>query len=189
MSLPIRRARRRRNLGVTDLVGRDGLGTRIAPEIELGWNNLLDELRDAGWPSRSPEGDQKPGRGHICDDDCTEPCDEVPVKLDYADPTGDLWAGYDAKVGDLLALQDHLLVMQHSLRALELIAKRHRPTLSPAIPGCCVKTCQEPVEQRTLATGTISYVGMEQIAGHWVAKPGCVPVCRRHRARQERGVA
>lgn len=48
MTLPLRRARRRRNLGVHTaygtigpiaLIGKDGLGTKLAPEIELGWNH------------------------------------------------------------------------------------------------------------------------------------------------------
>jgi hypothetical protein len=186
MTLPIRRARRRRRLGVVELIGRDGLADRLAPEIELGWNNLLDELRDAGWPARSPDGDQRPGQGHICDDGCDAPCDDVPVKLDYADPTGNLLGGYDAKIGDLLALQDHLMVVRHSLRALELIAKRHRPTLSPAVPGCVVKNCPEPVESRTMPGRGVVYLGMEQIAGHWVAKPGATPTCGGHRWKRER---
>jgi hypothetical protein len=186
MTLPIRRARRRRRLGVVDLIGRDGLADRLASEIELGWNNLLDELRDAGWPARSPDGDHKPGQGHICDTECDAPCDDVPVHLDYADPTGSLFGGYDAKIGDLLALQDHLMVVRHSLRALELIAKRHRPTLSPAIPGCSVKNCPEPVESRVMPGRGLVYLGMEQIAGHWVAKPGATPTCSGHRWKRER---
>lgn len=186
MTAPIRRVRRRRNLGVADLATH---AVRTAPEIELGWNNLLDELRDSGWPARSPEGDRKPGRGHVCDDACGDPCDEVPVKLDYADPTGSLVDGLYAKHGDLLALQDHLHVIETSLRALQLIAKRHRPTLSPAIPGCIVANCDQPVESRLLADGTRAYVGMEQVCGHWMAKPGASPSCRRHRARRERDVA
>jgi hypothetical protein len=176
MSLPIRRARRRRHLGVTDLAA---TAARLAPEIELGWNNLLDELRDAGWPARSPEGDQKPGNGDQDDGN----------SLDYADPTGQLAGQLWSKHGDLMTLQDHLHTLNASLRALHLIANRHRPTLSPAVPGCTVTTCDEPVESRTLANGTRSYVGMEQIVGHWVAKPGCTPTCRRHRSRRERDVA
>lgn len=182
MTLPIRRVRRRRNLSINgvhgpiDLFGRDGLGSRIAPEIELGWNNLLDELRDAGWPARSPEGDQKPSTGDPDDGN----------SLDYADPTGELAGQLWCKHGDLMALQDHLLVVESSMRALELIAKRHRPTLSPAIPGCVVKTCPEPVESRVVPGRGLVYLGMEQVAGHWVAKPGATPTCSRHRWKRER---
>jgi hypothetical protein len=187
MTLPIRRARRRRRLGVVDLVGRDGRGDRLAPEIELGWNNLLDELRDAGWPARSPDGDQKPYRPHECGDHCNDPCEDADGNpIAYSDRTGNLISGYDAKIGDLLALQDHLHTLNSSLRALHLIANRHRPTLSPAIPGCTVTTCDEPVESRTMTNGQRAYLGMEQIAGHWVAKPGCTPTCNRHRWRRQR---
>lgn len=188
MTLPLRRARRRRALGVIALIGRDGTATRTAPEIELGWNNLLDELADAGWPTRTPEGDQQPGRGHICDEACDQPCFEVPLTLDYNDPTGNQAAHLLALHGDLLALQDHLHIITSSLHAMHKIANRHRPTLSPAQPGCSVTTCDQPVETRTTTTGH-SYVGMEQICGHWVAKPGCTPTCRRHRSRRERDVA
>lgn len=176
-ALPIRRARRRRNLGVTDLAA---LAAKLAPEIELGWNNLLDELNDAGWPCRIPEGDQRPGRGH---------CDQQPSALDYADPTGELAGQLYSKHGDLESMQDHLAVIATSLRALSLIANRHRPNLAPHVPGCIVTTCDQPVESRTMPNGTRAYLGMEQIAGHWVAKPGCTPTCKRHRARRERDVA
>lgn len=178
MSLPIRRARRRRNLGIVDLAA---TAARLAPEIELGWNNLLDELRDAGWPQRSPEGDQKPNNGD-------HPRAETST-LDYADPTGELAGHLFSRHGDLMSLQNHLLVLQSSLRALHLIANRHRPPLSPAVPGCIVGTCDEPVESRTLPDGRKAYLGMEQICGHWVAKPGCTPTCKRHRSRRERDSA
>lgn len=198
MTLPVRRARRRRRLGIRspygqigpiDLFGKDGLGTKLAPEIELGWNNLLDELIDAGWPACAPEGDQKPGHIHVCNVDCDDPCDAINQGLSYADPTGWMVNGLASMHGDLEALQDHLAVVAHSLRALQLIANRHRPTLSPAIPGCIVGTCDEPVESRTLPDGRRAYLGMEQIAGHWVAKPGCTPTCKRHRSRRERDSA
>jgi hypothetical protein len=185
MTLPLRRARRRRNLGVTDLAAQ---AARIAPEVELGWNNLLDELHEAGWPTRQPEGDQQPGGGHICDTHCDQPCFDVSLTLDYADPTGEQAGHLAALHGDLLALQDHLHIVTTLLAAMHRIANRHRPTLSPAIPGCIVANCDQPVESRSTTTGC-SYVGMEQVCGHWVAKPGATPTCRRHRARRERDVA
>lgn len=183
-TLPLRRARRRRKLGVADFANR---ATLIAGEIELGWNNLLDELRDAGWPARSPDGDQQPSQPHECGPKCNDPCeDDDGNSLDYADPTGQLVDGLYAKHGDLMALQDHLDCIQTSLRALHLIANRHRPLLSLAIPGCIVKNCSEAVESRTMPNGTRAYLGMEQIAGHWVAKPGATPTCHRHRWKRDK---
>lgn len=179
---PIIRARRRRDLGLTDLTT---LVTKFAPEIELGWNHLLDELRDAGWPTRTPEDDRRPQRSRPTGSaDHTEPS-----SLDYADPTGDLAAQFHSKQGDVDSLNEHLEVVITSLRALHLIATRHRPASTTAAPGCIIDNCDQPVESRVLANGVRSYVGMEQIAGCWVAKIGATPTCARHRKRLERAAS
>lgn len=182
MKEPIIRARRRRDLGLTDLAV---TVARLGPEIELGWNHLLDELRDAGWPTRTPEDDRHPRRSRPTG---TTP-DTDPSSLDYADPTGDLAAQLHNRQGDIDSLNEHLEVIRTSLRALHLIATRHRPASSTAVPGCMIDSCSEPVESKILPGGQRTYIGMEQIAGCWVAKIGATPTCTRHRARRKLEIA
>jgi hypothetical protein len=151
--------------------------TKVAPEMELGWSALKAELKDVGWPSRTPEDDRKPNTGQ-----------SEPSVLDYLDPTGELSANkLTAMSDDLQAMQDHRHIVETSLRAIELIAARHRPLAAPCTP-CCA-TCGETVEQRKLSGGKVSYVNVELIAGVWCAKPGTKAACRKHRARAERDVA
>lgn len=33
---------------------------QLAPEIELGWTQLRQAMRDAGWPARTPTDDRRP---------------------------------------------------------------------------------------------------------------------------------
>lgn len=206
---PIIRARRRRDLGLTDLATSIA---KLGPEIELGWNHLLDELRDAGWPTRTPEDDRRPHRsrpvarcacgeqfttidaanvhtdetGH---DDITETEPPDTSSLDYADPTGDLAGQLYSKHNDADSLNEHLEAAITSLRALHLIATRHRPASSTATPGCIIPNCDQPVESKILPGGQRTYIGMEQIAGCWVAKIGATPTCARHRKRRDSGDA
>lgn len=223
MTQPLIRTRRRRDLGLTELATQVA---RLAPEIELGWNHLIDELRDAGWPTRTPEDDRRPQRTdntetpepyehawrcscgntfttfteadthqqHAQDDTVHDTITRVRAQhtttgINYPDPTGQQAATFAAWTGDLAALQDHLAVINHSLHALRLIATRHRPPATPATPGCIITNCDQPVESRILPGGHRTYLGMEQIAGHWVAKHGATPMCKTHRARRRNSSA
>ena len=151
-------------------------------EIEFGISCLLDDLAGAGWPDRTPDDDRKPRPPSDPDDPNHEP--DV---LDYTDPTGEMAAHLDRLHGDREAFEDHRQLVETSLRAMELIARRYRPTLSVAtVPACSLTTCTDPVESRRLADGTLSYVGMILIAGAWVAKPGSTPKCVRHRKQEAR---
>ena len=209
-----RRALSRDNLDVETTLRR---AVEQAPEIELGWSVLRQEMRDAGWPSRLPDGDQKTGGGGD-----SEPSDSVKAwrcdcgntfatltgataHMDrsghavvelvttghrtagvvHADPVGDMATRLNALTGDLEALQDHWHIVRDSLRAIALIARKHIPASSPAVPACAVTTCSEHVEY----TAGGGFRGMERIAGMWVAKPGVRPLCARHRTDERRGVA
>lgn len=145
----------------------------VAPEWELGWSVLKAEMRDAGWPSRTPEGDRKPSTGNG---------EQEPSSLDYADPCGDMAMRFENLTGDLEALQDHWHMARTSLRAIAAITRKHIPTSAPSVPACTVTQCDNAVEQ----TGNGNYRGMERIAGMWVAKPGIRPTCARHRKIGER---
>lgn len=175
----------------------------IAPEVELGWSIIRQEMRDAGWPARSNGGgngvrivsrcrdcgellegsaakdehEQHAGHHHF---------DFVPLEpsigpdvIDYADPTGDLAMRLDHLADDLDAVQFHWQRVLTSLRAVAGIARRYIPPSAAHIPACSVTTCTDTVEQ----TANGNYRGMERIAGHWVAKPGVKPTCRKHAAR------
>ena len=169
MTQPRRRYLQRDDLDVESTLRRAVI---VAPEIELGWSVLRQEMRDAGWPTRTPEHDRRSNTG-----------EDEPSSLDYADPCGDLAVRHTDLAGELEALQDHWYLVATSLRAMALIARKHLPMSTPAVPACSVSTCESAVE--TTANG---YRGMEQIAGMWVAKPGTRPVCGRHRKWNERGV-
>lgn len=148
-------------------------------EIELGWSYLTEELNDAGWPDQTPEDDRKPRRP-------SEPGEESDV-LDYADPTGEIASGKLNRLHrDREELEDMRWRIEGLLRDMERIARRHRPPATPAVPACSLTTCNDPVEQRRLGSGLPSYVGMIQVAGIWVAKPGVKPVCARHRKQEAR---
>jgi len=178
MSTPTRRPIRLRPLLGTIAEQID----RTRAEIELGWSALLDELRLAGWPARSPDGDRRP-RTHAPDADDQEP---DPSALDYADPTGELAVRLERLHDDRQALEDHRHLVESSLRALDQIARRHRPPSAPSIPACSLTACSEPVESRRLYDGALSFVGMVQVAGTWVAKPHSTPLCARHRKQRTR---
>jgi len=168
---PARRPTRLRNLGVRQLAERFAAE---AAGIELGWTLALEDRREAGWPSRTPDDDRRPRTG---------PPDTDPDALDYADPTGEMAIRLERLDGDIHAMQDHLLLIARSVAALRIIAGHHRPPSAPAVPLCSVHDCDQAVEHTGSGKG---YVGCEQIGGVWVAKPGVVPVCRRHRTRRER---
>jgi hypothetical protein len=92
--------------------------------MELGWSALREELKHAGWPSRTPEGDRKPSTGNA-----------EPSVLDYLDPTGELSTNrLTAMHDDLEALKDHRHIVETSLRAIALITARHRPPAAPSVP-------------------------------------------------------
>jgi hypothetical protein len=150
---------------------------QLAPEIELGWSVLKAEMRDAGWPSRTPEGDRKPSTGNG---------EQEPSSLDYADPCGDMAMRFDDLSGDLDALQDHWHLLRSSLRAMVAISRRHIPAGSPAVPACSVTQCDSPVEHK-VTHGRKVYVDCDMISGHWVTRPGAYPTCSAH--RRLRGVA
>lgn len=147
-------------------------------EIELGWSALLDELRDAGWPGRTPEGDRRPSHdrdpNHTPDD---------PTTIDYHDPTGNLALTLNRLQTDRETLEEHRECIETSLRALHLIANRHRPKPTPTIPACSINGCTEPVES-THRNGKVVYRGVKQIHGIWIAKDGMKPLCTKHRNRR-----
>ena len=147
--------------------------TQLAPEIELGWSVLKAEMRDAGWPSRTPEGDRKPSTGNG---------EQEPSSLDYADPCGDMALRFNRMSGDLDAMQDHWHLAVTSIRAVMMIARRYIPPSSAAIPSCSVTQCDSPVER----TSNGGYRGMELIAGLWVKRQGMDPLCSKHRSRARR---
>jgi hypothetical protein len=148
-----------------------------APHVkrfDAGKGIIVAEMRDAGWPARSPEGDRKPGNG-----------DTEPSSLDYNDPTGDLALRFEQLAGDLDAIHEWEHVLRDAFRALDKLTRRRVPLSAPAVPACDVTTCDNPVEQ----TGNGGYRGCERIEGVWFAKPGVKPTCARHRKLSERGAA
>lgn len=145
---------------------------KAAPEIELGWSLLRQAMREAGWPARMPEGDRKPSNGHPVE----------PSAIDYNDPTGEQAVRLENLADDLDELQGIWRDVAHGLRAMARITRGHVLPAVPARPQCSLKTCDAEVE-RTAGGG---YRGMEQIAGHWVAKVGVEPVCERHRFASRR---
>jgi hypothetical protein len=172
MASPRRRPLTRANLDVEDTLRR---ALKQAPEIELGWSALKQEMREAGWPARTPEGDMKPS---------VNPPESS--SIDYGDPTGDMAMRLDSLADDLDALQDHWHLVATSLRAMAVIAAKHRPPAVPAVPACSVTQCDQAVEAFMTEKHGVSYRGMEQIAGYWIAKVGCTPTCARHRKQRER---
>ncbi len=176
MNTPTRRPVKLRNVlgNITNQLA------RTTAEIELGWSVLLDELHDAGWPARMPDDDRRPHSGDRAPSEAADDAND-PSVLDYADPTGELALRLNHLHGDRETLEDHRRIIEISLGALEQITRRHRPPSVPAIPACSLTTCCEPVESRRLNDGSLSYVGMVQIAGNWVAKSDVRPLCSRHR--------
>lgn len=146
--------------------------------IRLGWSCLVDDLRHSGWPERTPDDDRRPRPP-------SDPTEEADV-LDYADPTGVMAMRRDRLDADREALEDHRHLIETSLHAIELIARRYRPDYLATIPACTHAGCREPVEARRLNDGSPSYVGMVNIGGTWAAKPGATPLCPRHRKQQAR---
>ena len=180
MTSPKRRPLTLANLDVETTLQR---AAKQAPEIELGWSVLKDEMRHAGWQTSTPEDDRKPSHG--CNHDDPDRCD-CPTSGLHSDPTGDMAMRLDSLADDLDALQDHWHMVCTSLRAMSKIAAKHRTPAVPAIPACSVTQCDQTVETRVTKNG-LSYVGMQQIAGIWIAPAGSKPTCAKH--RRERRVA
>lgn len=178
-----------------------------APEIELGWSLLKRKMRDAGWPTRTPDGDRRSRRRpamrcSLCGEtfatadgvrthrdetghDEYAADQQLGSTLDYADPTGEMALRLDALADDLDTMQDHWHLVTTSLRATADIARKHIPAAggTHTEPACSVTTCDGTVERTTSGNG---YRGMELIAGHHVAKPGVQPLCAKHRKMTER---
>jgi hypothetical protein len=170
MASPRRRPIQRDNLDVEIVLKR---AVTMAPEIEVGWSVLRQEMRDIGWPAHTPTDDRRPTTGNN---------NQEPACIDYTDPTGDLALRLEHLANDLDALHDHWQLVCTSLRAMSLIARRHMPPSAPAVPACSITTCNDHVEM----TPGGGYRGMDQIAGTWVAKPGIRPLCAKHRSQQRR---
>jgi hypothetical protein len=173
----------------------------LAPEIELGWSQLRQAMRDVGWPSRSPSASRpvvvprcldclmvlkgssgkdrhQDQTGHTRYDMIPTPEDSLDSSsIDYADPTGDLAGRLDNLADDLDAMQFRWHRIQTDLRVMASIARKHQPVASASEPACWYTTCDGTVEQ----TPNGGYRGMERIGLVWVAKPGVHPVCARHR--------
>ena len=184
---------------------------RTAPEIELGWSVLLMELNDAGWPSRTPEGDQRPARQNLVGHCgiCREPFatkDAYRVHIDdtghnafqeteaggsisYSDPTGDA-AATERYHEDRAELEDLRHTFERTLERMAKIADRYRPKRieDPESgrtfmpePACTAPGCTSAVEAYKTGNG-IAYRGMQQVAGVWVLKPKeKPPLCTKHR--------
>lgn len=175
MTTPRRRPLNRDNLGIETALKHHAT---IAPEIELGWSILRHKSNDIGWKTRTPDGDRRPptGETHTAQHD-------LALCIDYGDPAGELAIRLDALAGDLDALNTHWDLVCTSLRAMATIARKHIPPSAPSRPTCTIKNCERDVEHKVVH-GRITYVGMDEIAGHWVPKPGARPVCSDHRTRK-----
>lgn len=158
--------------------------TLAAPRMEVGWSAAIEEKRHSGWPTRTPDDDRKPRRADINLDD-----DEQLPPPDTGDITGEEALRMDRLTEDIMELQDHRHELENILKRMEKITDRYVPPFEPSVPCCSVNSCTEDVESRQGAGGVKLYVGMEEIAGLWVVKPGARAQCRKHRARWERGAA
>jgi hypothetical protein len=150
---------------------------QLAPEIELGWTQLRQAMRDAGWPARTPTDDRRPSTGQ----------NQEPSSLDYSDVTGDMAMRLDDLANDLEAMQDHRDILVTSCRALAALARKYIPAPPDVVtaPKCSVLSCDNPVEKTPSGT----YRGVELVAGHWAEKPGVRPLCAKHRTAQRRDIA
>lgn len=173
MNPPLRRPLRRDNHHIETTLQH---ALTHAPTIELGWTNLTHKLRNAGWPTRTPDHDRTPN-----------PNPPEPPPIDYHDPTGQQATHHlHTLTNDLHDLETHWTTIRNSLHAIQRITSRYIDPATPHEPACTITTCTNPVERTTSGK---SYRGCEQIAGHWVAKPGERPVCAMHRKRHQRGHA
>lgn len=144
-----------------------------AATIDLGWSCLLDEIRESGWPARSPEGDRQ------------RPIVEAHAAL-VADPTGEQAVRLENLHNRVWDLQDFRRIIEDHIRAIKKITDEFLPPVVPSIPCCSVTSCHEPVESRRLTGGNLSFVGCELVGGVWIAKAGVEPKCSRHRKAVER---
>lgn len=168
MTLPRRPPIELVDVGIEDLAKRlDDL----ALPITLGWTQLLADRKELGWPARSPEGDRKPSSRAPSDD-------EAGATIDYADPTGELAMRAARIDDDLMALQDHLRILETSLRALTSITQRRAAEIAPADPLCPVHGCDDLCERKTSGNGfrTLLLVGST-----WCFRRGDRPRCGKHR--------
>lgn len=207
MTSPRRRPLTRDSLDVERTLTRFA---EIAPEIELGWSALKAEMRDLGWPARTPEGDRRKTGGWAYARCNTDGCRVVlhsqtdkdahadatghvhyayaPITpsmfsgIDYADPTGEQALQLDSLHGDLIELQDEWDRVTKALKNIGRITRKHIPPASNTVPACSVTTCENTVE----GTANGGYRGMERICGHWVAKPHERPLCAKHRSQERR---
>jgi hypothetical protein len=211
MSNPRRVPLQRDDLGVATTLGDF---TKLAKQIELGWTEARNRMRDAGWPERSPKERKEPKIVIICRDCRANGTDTAlngslakdehtrdtghtgysyvpatpldPSSIDYADPTGDLAPNADRVSDDVLEMQDHWSQVIKHYMALRALTAPYLPTpWSSEEPACTVGGCDNAVE-RTKFDG---YRGMEQVGKLWVAKPGATPMCAKHRSEQRRDVA
>lgn len=107
----------------------------------------------------------------------------------HSDPTSDARASLASKHGDLDSIQEHWHTIATSWRAIKLITKRHTPDGDKRTePACWKAQCDQTVESRVLADGSVSYRGMTCIDGVWFSLPDVEPVCRKHRAQDDRSL-
>lgn len=178
MTPPRRRALQRPHNSYTHRLGRM---LNEAPLAELGYAALQAELRDAGWPTTTPEGDRTPHTGPPDDGN----------SLDYNDPTGDNALRLERMAADLDTVRTHMELVETSWHAMSRILERYVPAPSNHAPACSITTCDQTVEAYQVRQGKTKYIGMEQVLlpsgeGVWVAKPGVKPVCSKHRPRSRR---
>jgi hypothetical protein len=206
MTNPRRVPLQRDDLGIATTLGDF---TKLAKQIEVGWTEARNRMRDAGWPERSPKERSTPKIVIICrvchaqmqgslakDEHQRDTGHELyqytpaapmdPSSIDYADPTGDLAPNADRVSDDVLEMQDHWSQVVKHYMALRAITAPYLPTpWSSEEPACTVGGCGHAVE-RTESGG---YRGMEQVGKLWVTKPGATPMCAKHRSEQRRDVA
>lgn len=207
---PMRKTYKRPDLGIVRAAKEL---EQLAPEMELGWLILREHLHDAGWPTSTPEGDRKPSTRrmtvkcqcgvpfidasewsyHRDDTGHSEHAAIPPAEqaaIDYADPTGDLALRLDSLHRDLARLQDARHDLERAIKAINTITTKYRDGYHPATPLCSRGGCTDEVERRVShTTAKVSYVGMEQIAGVWIAKAGVAPECAKHRSTSRREAA
>lgn len=164
MSTPTRRIKQRTDFRAVEFAR---WFLTVAEEIDAGYQSIKDDLRESGWPSRTPEGDRKPRTN--------APEDPPPS---YGDPTGELAAQHLSTLqADRDAMQDHRHLMETSAAALVKIAARRRDQGAPSLPCCTVNGCTNPVES-VQVNGRPAYIGCQLVAGVWMASPGVEPLCK-----------
>ena len=181
----------------------------LAPIVELGITGLRQDMTDAGWRARTPEGDRtaRPPRLTVRCKDCNtalagstgkdehvdatghanfeylpKPDGMDPSCIDYADPTGELGLTLERLSEDLSDYEDAWLNVQKFMRRVIDLSAKHLPSSTPSVPVCTYAGCESPVE----SNGSGGYRGLEQINGAWVQRPGVRALCARHRSATRR---